>query len=1716
MHNNIMAAGSRDCPSMLTIGRYPQWRSQFLRYIDTRPKGDALRKCILNDPYIPTIVVVQAVAATDDSSVVPEHTIVKTPMNMKCGKLLKGYNKVNPLTFKIYKGKEIAKPITPPSESASEEDSDPEQAQKDKDMQKNLTLIAKYFKRIYKPTNNNLRTSSNSRNKNVYTTLRYKNDNQSGQFGNQRTMNIVRAKESVGSPVVQQSGIQCFNCKEFGHFAKECRKPKRELEAHYCYMEKIQEVPTADSGTDSEPLEKVQNDTGYNVFANELQHSEQSESISNTCLVETDDSNVIPDSPDMFALQNKQTEFEKYNAFNDRTIDYDKIERHLNETLGQLAQKDIEIKEEIVDNAWVKHTKDQFRAPTAHDMDILIKTCLMPLALKIQNDSFIFVHELKQVMHADLKYGGSLEKEIDELEYDKAEFSNMYDMILQEFCNKQESNIFRKEREQYFEVQDLKAQLQDKKIAIGELKKLIEKCKGKSVETKFDKPSVVRQPNAQRILKPSVLGKPAPFLDSLERKYFSKTKSVPKTNVSEGLSKTVTAQTSPQTARQAVSNINVLKPGLYRIDTRTTQTRAPQSSQTFRNTNPRVSNSTGVNHKTNVSRPHHRSNQIKDNVVPNNSQVKLKKTQVEDHPRISSISNNTKYVTACNDSLNSGTSNVNVVCATCGKCLVDSDHFACVTKMLNDVNARTKKPNIVQLILFIVDSGCTKHMTGNLKLLCNFVKKYLGTDRFGNDQFTPILRYGDLVQGNITINRVYFIEGLNHNLFSVGQFCDADLEVAFWKSTCFVRDLQGNDLLTGNYGSDLYTISLQESTSSTPLCLMAKSSPTQAWLWHRRPSHLNFDYINLLLKKDVMIGLPKLKYVKDKLCSSYEVSKVKRKSFKSKAVPSLKGRLNLLHMDLCGPMRVASINGKKYIMVIVEDYSRYTWTLYLRSKDETLEVLREFLMMIQRNLQAPVITVRTDRGTEFLNKTLNAFFKEEGIEHQTSSARTPKQNDVVERRNRTLVEVARTMLSALKLPVFFWAEAIATACYTQNRSIIILTHDKTAYHIINDRKPLIKHLRIFCCICYLTRDGENLDKMKEKGDPCILASDYDNSDPIPQLQNVSSSADAHVPSQQELDLLFGPLYDEFFTAEEEHLLKDEFTNPFCTPPLELMLSKRSRKNTKCVNAADEELTAAKHKLMLLKLKLFKNIAAVDMKLSHLNFDYINLLSNKDVVIGLPKLKYVKDQLCSCEVSKVKRSSFKSKVVPSSKGRLNFLHMDLCGPMRVASINEKKYILVIVDDYSRYTRTLFLRFKDETPENGVVERRNRTLVETARTMLSALKLPLFFWAEAIATAYYTQNRSIIILTRDKTVYHIINDRKPSIKHLHIFCCIRYLTRDGENLNKMKEKGDPCILVGYPTRSKGYHVYNKRTRLIVKSIHIRFDEIKEMSETSVANDTLGLVPQRQKASDYDNSDPIPQLQNVSSLADAHVPSQQELDLLFGPLYDEFFTAEPSTPTYVHAEENKVNQAEEEHLLKDEFTNPFCTPVQEVDESSSHNIGNSNVHEFNQPQVSKYRWTKDHPLEQVYENPSKPVQTRRQLATDPEMCIFALIVSTAEPKNIKEAMANSAWIEAMQEELHQFDRLQVWELVDKQFGKTVIRLKWLWKNKKDEDQTIIRNKARLVAKGYAQEEGIDFEKSFAPVTCLEAVRIFIAYDAHKSYPIYQMDVKTTFLNGPLKEEV
>nr|GEY02932.1 retrovirus-related Pol polyprotein from transposon TNT 1-94 [Tanacetum cinerariifolium] len=663
MHNNIMAAGSRDRLLMLATKRYPHWRSRFLRYIDTRPNGDALRKCILNGPYIPTTIVIQAVAATDDSLAVPEHTI---PEWSRFVTIVKQQHKLDEVSYyKIF------------------------------------DILKQYQKEV-----NELRAERFARNANP--------------------LALVATSQANQDPYDQTS-----------------RKPKRVKDSVY-HKEKMLLCKQA-----------------------EKEHSEQSESISNTCIMETDDSNVIRNSPDMceddiqidqndvesddehftlanlianlkldvygnkkiqkqlkkanttlaqelkecktilaktsktlresnsvrdsclVKLQNKQTEFEKYRAFNDRTVEYDKLERKLNETIGLLAQKDIEIKEGL------KHK--------AYEISVV----------KEKHDELI-----KQSLLTKSQYKGLVKQKT---------------KVITDLKLKEEHDI-------------------DKMLSLEKQLKFLNEIvhkRNQSIQTIH-----MMEPKL-----PTYNGRPT----------FA----------------------NPRYLKQAQSKIPCLYAFPYDQSTHANRL-IPNGEETL--------------------------------ALERESRSKLNKDSVRpyDYTTLNSLYENFKPLTQ-----------------------------------------EFEIQLIVQLILFIVDSGCTKHMTGNLKLLCNFVKKYLGTVRFGNDQFAPILRYGDFVEGNITINMVYYIEGLNHNLFSVGQFCDADLEVAFLKSTCFVRDLQGNNLLTGNCGSDIYTISLQESTSSTLFCLMAKASPTQAWLWHRRLSHLNFDYINILLKKDVVIDLPKLKYALD-------------------------------------------------------------------------------------------------------------------------------------------------------------------------------------------------------------------------------------------------------------------------------------------------------------------------------------------------------------------------------------------------------------------------------------------------------------------------------------------------------------------------------------------------------------------------------------------------------------------------------------------------------------------------------------------------------------------------------------------------------------------------------------------------------------------------------------------------------------------------------------
>nr|GEX92075.1 retrovirus-related Pol polyprotein from transposon TNT 1-94 [Tanacetum cinerariifolium] len=512
------------------------------------------------------------------------------------------------------------------------------------------------------------------------------------------------------------------------------------------------------------------------------------------------------------------------------------------------------------------------------------------------------------------------------------------------------------------------------------------------------------------------------------------------------------------------------------------------------------------------------------------------------------------------------------------------------------------------------------------------------------------------------------------------------------------------------------------------------------------------------------------------------------------------------------------------------------------------------------------------------------------------------------------------------------------------------------------------------------------------------------------------------------------------------------------------------------------------------------------RLSHLNFYAINHLARQGLVRGLPKLKFEKDHLCSaCAMGKSMKKSHKPKSEDTNQEKLYLLHMDMCGSMRVESVNRKKYILVIVDDYSRFTWVKFLRSKDEAPDfiikflrmiqvrlkvgiphetsvarspqqNGVVERHNRTLIEEACTMLIYAQAPLFLWAEAVTTACFTQNRSIIRLRHGKTPYEVLLNKLPDLSFFYVFGTLCYSKNDSENLGKLQPIANIGICIGYAPTKKAFQIYNRRTRRIVETIHVDFDELTAMaSEQSSSGPALhemtlvtissGLVQKSSSSTPY-----VPPLRN-------------DWDLLFQPMFDELLnpslndtTGSPSLTTVdldapsmskshtaIEIQSSVIPQDVEEDNLDIEVANMgndplLCVPITEVTSAQSSST------------ISPHQIV--------------PVSTRLQLHEQALFCYYDAFLSSVEPKTYKDALTQSCWIESMQEELNKF--------------------KWL------------ENKARLVARSYRQEEWINFEESFAPVARLEAIQIFIAYAAHKNIVVIQIDVKTVFLNGNLREEV
>ncbi|KAJ9544963.1 hypothetical protein OSB04_024670 [Centaurea solstitialis] len=714
------------------------------------------------------------------------------------------------------------------------------------------------------------------------------------------------------------------------------------------------------------------------------------------------------------------------------------------------------------------------------------------------------------------------------------------------------------------------------------------------------------------------------------------------------------------------------------------------------------------------------------------------------------------------------------------------DHRAKVFSAKKKNLSQAKDKSVDARHMWYVDSGCSRHMTGYKELLHNYVERPGGTVSFGNKTTGVIKGYGILTNGKVSIKKVLYVEGLSHNLFSASQFCDGYNIVLFSIINCLIINSDGVEIFEGRRFYNLYVVDFPVIDSSKPVCLFSKATKGESWLWHRRFSHQNFSDISKLANGGLVKGLPKLTFDRDSLCPACQMGKMKRSSHKSKTESSCQSPLEMLHMDLCGPMRIQSISGKKYILVMVDEYSRYTWLEFLRMKSEAPELIIKFIKRIQVLLQLPVRKIRSDNGTEFKNATLDAYLTSVGISHNFSGAYTPQQNGVVERRNRTLVEAARTMLAYSGLPLTFWAEAVSTACFTQNRTIITKRFKKTPYHIINRRVPNVKFFHVFGCRCYI-------------------------------------------------------------------------------------------------------------------------------------------LNNRD-----------------------------------------------------------------------------------------------------------------------------------------------------------------------NLGKFDKKADEGYFLGYSLTSKTFRVYNKRTKMVMETVYVTFDETVSMTSEHTSS---GLEFHSQASTTTSDS-----------ITD---PNSSELDLLFMDAFldicadneDLVLSRNPRVDIHDVPEPSSVNDSGPSENICSTSNSDQAIPV------PSNNLDDLAI------LPAQLKWTRAHPLYNVIGDVNDGVKTRSASAN---YCLYKSFLSKIEPKNVSQALDDSDWLLAMQEELLQFKRNKVYRLVPRPQDKSIIKSKWIFRNKKDESGLIVRNKARLVAKGYSQQEGIDYDETFAPVARIEAIRIFLAYAAHKNIKVFQMDVKSAFLNGVLHEEV
>ena len=658
----------------------------------------------------------------------------------------------------------------------------------------------------------------------------------------------------------------------------------------------------------------------------------------------------------------------------------------------------------------------------------------------------------------------------------------------------------------------------------------------------------------------------------------------------------------------------------------------------------------------------------------------------------------------------------------------------------------------------MIDSGCTQHMTGNSRMFTSLEESVDSSNKitFGDNSKSKAIGQGKVaISNDHSISNVLLVESLNFNLLSVAQLCDLGFHCLFSKEGVLVLNKNDQSLIFKGFRfQNLYLVDFSSNASCISTCLLAKVS--LGWLWHRRLGHVGMSTLKKLFKNGLVVGLKDVRFEKDKLCSACQAGKQVANSHPTKNFLSTSRPLELLHMDLFGPTSYKSIGGNSYCLVVVDDFSRFTWVFFLQDKSETSGIFKRFAKRAQNEFETPIKKIRSDNGTEFKNTNIEDYCDEIGIKHELSATYTPQQNGIVERKNRTLIEMSRTMLDEYGTSDRFWAEAINTSCHAINRLYLHRLLKKTSYELLVGRRPNISYFRVFGCKCYIYKKRTHLGKFQRR----------------------------------------------------------------------------------------------------------------------------------------------------CDIG--------------------------------------------------------------------------------------------------------------------------------------------------------------FLLGYSSNSKAYRVFNNATGLVEETYDVEFDE------------SNGSQGEHENLDDVGNEGLRSAMKNMSLGDIKPKENDQEVQV----------EAQPSSSIAPQVDEDEANKDDED-----------IVPSPSPQVKSHHTIA------------------KDHPIDQILGDVTKGVQTRSRLAS---FCEHYSFVSCLEPTNVDQALSDADWVNAMHEELNNFTRNEVWTLVERPLNHNVIGTKWIFRNKQDEHGVVVRNKARLVAQGFSQVEGLDFGETFAPVARLEAIRILLAFASCFNIKLYQMDVKSAFLNGVISELV